>query len=282
MGKRHVWGAALLLAASSVIGVGTAAASAAPEDSRGGEPFDGANLRDGSVSYSKLNLLTGDIPASKVDGVVSQPALDQLAADLGGQLDDVRTRLSAVENRDGAVHWSEVLGRPSGFADGVDDVDGGIAGNLLCGGACVDGGEIVDGSVSAVDLAGRYDDMSGAEAQPGAVTSAKILDRTVELRDLSNEVLLLLHAADAALAEVPADVSVPAETRQTVVLDVAAASPGDFLSVSPPSLPGTLLFAGARVSEAGRVAVEIYNPAAGAQTLPASTLFQVFTLDLAA
>jgi hypothetical protein len=316
----HVWGAALLLAASCVTAAGATAASAA--SSTQGQPFDGANLKDGSVSYSKLALADGDIPAAKVAGVVSRSALDQLAADLSAGLtaadgridqldgdvsaveqglDDLRSDLSSASTGAELVHWSQLFGIPSGFDDGVDDVDGGAAADLICASACVSdaeiagvsankiqgyispdqlaggiGGQLIgDGSLTAADLAGEYD-AQDREIQLGAVTGEKILDGTVAFRDLSSQVLQRISPIVAN--STAGDVSIPAGQRVQVALMAPGIAPGDFLSVSPPMLADPLLFGGARVTAANEVTAWIFNP--GSADVVLTGYFQIFAIDI--
>jgi hypothetical protein len=320
MRKSHLW-MALLLMAGCVTAAGATAASAA--SSTQGQPFDGANLKDGSVSYSKLALADGDIPAAKVNGVVSQSALDQLAADLSlgltaadGRIDqldgdvsaverdlnDLRSDLSSASTGPGFVHWSQLFGSPSGFADGVDDVDGGAAADLICASVCVSDAEIAgvsankiqghisseqlaggidgelidDGSLTAEDLAGEYDDAQGSEIQKGAVTGEKISDGTVAFRDLSSQVLQRI--SPIAVNATAGSVSIPAGQRVEVALMAPGIAPGDFLSVSPPMLADPLLFGGARVTAEGSVTAWIFNP--GSAEVFLTGYFHIFGIDI--
>lgn len=200
MRRWHMGGAALLLAAGSLTAVGVSTASAAADPQ--GKPFDGANLRDASVTYSKLALADGDIPAAKVAGVLSQSALDQLAADLaagleaadvrfdqlGADVSSVRTSLgdlrdalgsAAAEPGTGLVHWSQLLGMPPGFVDGQDDVDGGAAADLICASLCVSDAEIAD--ISAHKIQGHI-----APGQlAGDITGQLIADASLTAADLA-------------------------------------------------------------------------------------------------
>lgn len=83
--------------------------------------------------------------------------------------------------------WSGLTGVPTGFADGEDDNGAGQVAALrteLSDGGIVGGtaGWIRDGSISAADLAGSY--AGGNEVVVGAVTSEKIMDGTIQARDI--------------------------------------------------------------------------------------------------
>lgn len=322
MRRWHLGGMALLLAAGSITAVGatTASASADPQ----GKPFDGANLKERSVTYDKLDLADGDIPASKVAGVLSQSALDQLAADLTAGLqaatwrdDQLREQVSTVSYRledlreslsrptwEPMVHWTNLFSMPDGFADGIDDVDGGRAVDVVCASLCISDAEIAevsahkirghiasdqlegnigsqliaDRSITAADLAGSYG-FYDQEVEAGAVTSEKIRDDAVELRDLSPEVRQWLPRITSSTTGTPGgSVTVAAGERAALLLPAAGVRPGDFLSVAPPALSDPLLFAGALSSSPDTVSVWVYNP--GASDLAITGTWQVSWISL--
>lgn len=116
---------------------------------------------------------------SWTDGLGAFPAASALGGDLAGTLPDPSV--------------SGLQGRPvSAAAPAANDVltwDGtawspASPGEVVIGPDAVGSSEIVDGSVTAADLAGSYDP-GGTEAVPGAVTSEKIADGTIQARDVA-------------------------------------------------------------------------------------------------
>lgn len=106
--------------------------------------------------------------------------------------------------------WSSLEGVPSGFADGIDnDGSAGVAelrSELISGALSLSGSSIRTGSIHALQLAGEYTDHDFnpstpfAESTPGAVTSEKILDGTVEPRDLRSDLMQRIEALETQVA----------------------------------------------------------------------------------
>ena len=135
---------------------------------------DGSKLADGSVSATKLS-------APFLDALVTEPQLDGFRAAL--KADDPSSPPQPNDD-DGYVHWNNLEDVPVSLQDGQVSLDelADLSNNIASS-------HIKDGTVTAADLAGEYSQVGSGPAQEtiaGAVTGEKILDGTIEERDLSS------------------------------------------------------------------------------------------------
>lgn len=170
-------------------------------------------------TVGRANLVDGAVDADQLDETLLGSLVTE--AELPERLG---INGSGPNDGNGFVHWTTLEGVPAGFADGTDDngsslvnqlrsdlasddglagetndlvsfsrikhLDGRITGSFITNGTitaqdlatgAVGTDAIDDGAIRTVDLAGADHPLSPV---PGAVTSEKILDETVETRDL--------------------------------------------------------------------------------------------------
>lgn len=136
----------------------------------------GANDGDGLVDWSNLDAVPDSL-------LTAGARLDAFSAEL------------AAEGSGQLLHWSNLFAVPEVLADGTiefRDLTGHVTAGQLAMGSVVGGpaGAVLDGSITASDLAGRYCDADGDgdldECQVGAVTGETLADGAVESRDLAD------------------------------------------------------------------------------------------------
>lgn len=236
-----------------------------------------------SVSGVPWTALT-DIPPGFADGV----------DDVGSTVDmksDETSGPKEPNDGDGFVHWNHLEGVPSDIADGDDE--GAATINALKGDLARDDGTpnerddlvsfsqikdliragegqitadfVRDGSIEGRDIRDRTltaGDLAGSDAPGdivlGAVTSEKIMDRTIQARDLAPGVMdRLVETVQVDPAEVQAG-------ERTVVTVAARVARDDLVTVSPPhALEPGLVFAGSAVRDDGALTIYLYNASPG-------------------
>jgi len=204
-----------------------------------------------------------DVPAGFADGV------DDEGPDLTwGNLTGIPSDLLDGDDDGSAavgVLRSELAnddGTPNGFGDPVSfsrikDLTSSVSGDGRITGEFVrdesiEGQDIRNGTITASDLAGS--DAAGASVV-GAVTSEKIADGTIQVRDLASGVLDRI----VTTTSLPSNSILPGDRAAVEVL-VPGVDPLDIVVVSPPaSLNSGLVFAGSDVLQAGTVTIYLHN-----------------------
>lgn len=108
---------------------------------------------ESDVDWSQLTSIPTDLADGDDDGAT-------LVTDLANALSDPEGTDATPGEAGDPVSWYRIKGMPEGFADGEDDVDGGIASDLDC-----------DGCLSADDLGAGS--VGQSELQSGAVSTDK-------------------------------------------------------------------------------------------------------------
>lgn len=192
-----------------------------------------------SVSSVPWDVLT-DIPAELADGDDDGSAkIGQLRGDLAAD-DGVPGEAADL------VSFSKLKDLVSSSGDGR------ITGAHIRDGS-VRRDDIDDGTITASKLAGSDDEV----VVPGAVTSEKILDGTIQSRDLASGVL---DRTVTTLSVDPPAILPGSRLALTVTLPV---QPQDLVTASPPALlEHSLLFVGSDVTTPGELTIYLYNAAA--------------------
>lgn len=157
-------------------------------------------LMDGSTACRSSEVLVQWADASsalhalaEADAAVNEPGDPVHWTKLQGVPEDVlgdhglADFISSLElsGSDAEVHWDNLTHVPPALVDGeiwFDELAGGLTSQMLIG--LVDGSSIIDGTVTAHDLAGMY--VNGEEVVLGGVTGEKIRDRSIEGRDVAD------------------------------------------------------------------------------------------------
>ena len=214
-----------------------------------------------SVTGAPWSGLTG-VPAGFADGVDDEgPALTWgnltgIPSDLLDGDDDGGAAVNALRTElatdDGAPNQP---GDPVSFSK-IKDLtsasgDGRITGSFVRD-ESIEGQDIRNGTLTASDLAGS--DAAG-DIVVGAVTSEKIMDGTIQARDLASGVLdrIVTTTTVGPQQILPSD-------RAAVEVPLPGVDPLDIVVVSPPaSLNGGLVFAGSDVLQPGTVTIYLHN-----------------------
>lgn len=211
-----------------------------------------------SVTGAPWSGLTG-VPSGFADGIDDVGStrwsdLTGIPADLLDGDDDgsagLTELMSRLESNDGAPNEDDDL---VSFSK-LKDLEGRILGSFIQNGT-IEGLDVAAGAITAANLAGTY--TGSIEAVAGAVTSEKILDGSIEGRDLGTVVTVATQPVDPP--------SVAAGTRAAVTIPIAGVRANDLVTVSPPAgLEQDLVFAGSDVLLDGEVTVYLHNPTAAA------------------